>query len=215
MKQKRDFDITVSFTRHRSLARHPFSPFPSSSRSSPRNIFTKSRKSAYLPTPASEKVPIHTLVDVFSERTLRGIRKTGHAFQQLSPVPAKNSIQNEPDKSKAQFALIQQMINKLDASSSPEDRPSRERIDAVFDALLKMGEERSVFQDYMLRIAAELRRAIFFRVGEFPMLLNFERLDCEGQDCSITPTDREEADGRTGEQGDDVLRCAGKSDGDI
>lgn len=98
--------------------------------------------------------------------------------ENLLELTGELALKKQQKIGQIQYDLLQK-LSKLEAINGSL-YPTSERIEAVFDALKKIGEEKSVFQDYMFRTINELKRAIYLKVGEFPVLFNYQKIQCEG-----------------------------------
>jgi len=167
------------------------------------NIFTSSGRSSLDVTRENEK---NVKRNLFSKQRYSDSRMKNeflysenkiHTYSEIKPKLKINVLSNKIQKSPYEHKLknirnpesigkLQKIqtdlickLKKLDYDNI-EKRPSKERISAVLEALQKICEEKSIFQDYMQKIIDEIKRAIYFSVGEFPMLFNFSKIDCEG-----------------------------------
>jgi len=137
---------------------------------------TKVRKGSTDDIPEDKQQPL-ALTQVVSPKDKHDSSKAEEnekdkIFKEL-PQVIKTNINFQSPINKVKFELIQS-LNALTTNTNTEGNyfPSLERIGKVLDLLEKIGEEKTIFEEFMEQILIELRRAIYFNAGEFYHIFN-------------------------------------------
>lgn len=91
----------------------------------------------------------------------------------------KTNVNFQSPINKIKFEMIQ-CLSKLINPNDGNYFPSFDRIQKVLEMLSKIGEENSVFENFMEQVLVELKRAIFFQPGEFFEIFPASQLMLEG-----------------------------------